>query len=128
MAINIKYPLEDDAINGNLFALNNRTKAAILSNILLYLYTKKGERFYNPNSGTSLLQFFFEPNDVRTEEDIKDFLKRDLESAFRNLRVLNIIISEESNENENLKVLTLELSYNSGSFAFTELVQIEFAV
>lgn len=69
-SINIKFPLEDDKEKNNLFVLNYVTKNALVSDLQLLLYTKKGQRYYMPDYGTNLEKFIFEPEDTTTEDQI----------------------------------------------------------
>jgi phage baseplate assembly protein W len=43
---------------------------------LLLLLTQKGERYYEPDYGTNLLKFIFEPNDNLTASDVEQEIKR----------------------------------------------------
>lgn len=73
---NIKYPLQDDNSTNGLFSMNRATKNSYSSNLLLLLLTQKGQRYYEPDYGTNLLKYIFEPNDDFTasmvEEEIKN--------------------------------------------------------
>ena len=74
-SINIRFPLEDDNEKNRLFQLNDVTKDALTSNLVLLLLTAKGERYYQPNYGTNLLKYVFEPKDSLTISDIEEELR-----------------------------------------------------
>jgi len=72
---NIKFPLVDDVSTNTFFQMTKVTKDAFRSDLILLLLTEKGERYYEPDYGTNLLKFIFEPNDNITEGDIEQDIK-----------------------------------------------------
>jgi len=74
-SINIKFPLTDDTEKNQYFQMNEVTKDALTSNLLFLLLTQKGERYYNPNFGTNLIQYVFEPKDTLTISEIEREIK-----------------------------------------------------
>lgn len=75
MAINIRFPLEDDKSKNVLFQQNDISKDALTSNLVLLLLTQKGERYYAPNYGTNLLKYIFEQKDQITQSEIEAELR-----------------------------------------------------
>lgn len=73
---NIKFPLVDDVETNTYFQLTKITKDALRSDLVLLLLTQRGERYYEPDYGTNLLKYLFEPNDSSTAEDIEAEIKR----------------------------------------------------
>jgi phage baseplate assembly protein W len=73
---NIKFPLNDDVSTNTLFLMTKVTKDAFSSDLLLLLLTQKGERYYEPDYGTNLLKYIFEPNDSLTGNDVEQEIKR----------------------------------------------------
>jgi phage baseplate assembly protein W len=73
---NIKYPLNDDVTVNTLFQLSTVTKDAFSSDLLLLLLTQRGERYYEPDFGTNLLKYIFEPNDSLTANNVEEEIKR----------------------------------------------------
>jgi phage baseplate assembly protein W len=74
--INIKFPLVDDVNTNTYFMLTKITKDALVSDLMLLLLTERGERYYEPDYGTNLLRYIFEPNDGQTSENIEQEIKR----------------------------------------------------
>lgn len=89
-SINIKFPFEDDKAKNNLFRSNEVTKDSLTSNLLLLLLTKKGERYYQPNYGTNLLQYIFEPKDNFTLADIQEEIRITVKTFIPQLDIENI--------------------------------------
>jgi phage baseplate assembly protein W len=98
---NIKFPLNDD-VNTNMFFMTNKTtKDAFSSDLLLLLLTQKGERYYEPDYGTDLLKFIFEPNDGRTTTDIEDEIKRTVSLYIPDLRITSVTFNQGTDDEGN---------------------------
>jgi phage baseplate assembly protein W len=73
---NITFPFQDDTITNSFISMNQVSKDSYSSNLLLLLLTQKNERYYEPDYGTNLLKYIFEPNDnisaTQVEEEIRD--------------------------------------------------------
>jgi phage baseplate assembly protein W len=98
--ISIKFPFQDDDINGRLYKMNTTTLDDVRSSLYFFLTTKKGERWYDPNFGSRIHEFIFEKNDIITANDIEISIREDIQTYFRNLEILAIDInqSEETNK------------------------------
>lgn len=84
----------------------------------MYLVTAKGERVFNPNYGTTIQDYLFEPNtDVL---DIETVVTEELESRFSKLA--NIQVNAEQNDHD--LILTVKYSFkNSGR---TDQIEVTF--
>jgi len=102
-SINIKFPLEDDKEKNNLFALNYVTKNALVSDLKLLLYTKKGQRYYMPDFGTNLEKFLFQPQDNTTEEQIIADLRQAVRDYMPEITIAKVQFF--TNEDESYKEL-----------------------
>ena len=58
--ININYPFKDSP-KGFFLDLNSDDASAIKADLMHLVLTRKGQRLYNPDFGTDLLKFIFEP-------------------------------------------------------------------
>jgi phage baseplate assembly protein W len=96
--ININFPFFDSN-NGFFLDLTRDDAQAIRADLMHLLLTRKGERFYNPEFGTNLLKYLYEPNDSRTYSDIKFELKETVRKYIPNLNIDEIEINpSETNE------------------------------
>jgi hypothetical protein len=68
--ININYPFKNSK-QGFFLDLNSTDNKAIKADLLHLLLTSKGQRLYNPEFGTDLLKFIYEPLDGMTLDGIK---------------------------------------------------------
>lgn len=76
----IKFPITVESQYNTLFDLNYTKSDRVRSDIMHVIFTQKGQRLRNPDFGTNLLQFIFNPNDLQTwgdvKQEIKDAVKR----------------------------------------------------
>jgi len=120
--INIKFPLVDDPEKNNFWGLNTITKDALKSNLLFLLMTEKGEKYYDPEFGTNLSRFIFEPNDQVTDSDIQ----KDINNSVRNYIPQLTITRVKSTANEHDLIIDIGFSYDEGVFSDSGSIQITF--
>lgn len=120
--INISYPFKDSK-KGFFLDLTSDDNEAIKSDLLHLILTRRGQRFYNPEFGTNLLQFIFEPNDELTLTSIKTEITEVVGKYLPQVKFDEITI-EESEESEYAVVLTLQYTVTEGSFSINEIVTI----
>ena len=96
---NIKFPLRDDNSKNTYYQMTQITKDAFSSNLLLLLLTQKGERYYEPNYGTNLLKYIFEPSDNITISAIEQEIKESVALYIPNLKIDKISFNELKDDN-----------------------------
>jgi phage baseplate assembly protein W len=114
--INIEFPFQDSK-DGFFLNMNAVDSKAIRSDLMHLILTRKGERFYNPDFGTDLLRFIFEPNDSITYSDIKLDIQTTVKRFIPNLNIDDVII--EPNEEFEYKV-TVRIDYTITDDVFSE--------
>lgn len=122
--INIKFPIEDDNHDNNLFSFNFLTKDAIKSKLLLLLTTNKTERFMRPKYGINLKQYIFEQNDNITLDDITSEIRKAVSKDIQNVEVKNVQM--DSNPNENYVSLRIHFTYNENAFRYDDKLDLTF--
>ena len=71
------------SIAGNIpFKLNYTTSDQIKSNVVTYFSTRKGERFLNPNYGSNISNYLFDPITNNTAGNIEQLIKDELALNF----------------------------------------------
>ncbi|MFW6219454.1 MAG: GPW/gp25 family protein [bacterium] len=115
---NIKFPINDDTEKNRYFAMNRITKDAFSSDLLLLLLTQKGERYYEPNYGTNLQKYIFDPNDNFTEQDVEQEIKRTVSLYIPNLKINNITFNRFTDD-RGLEIPGEQLNVNI-KFVYTE--------
>jgi len=123
ISYNIRFPIKDDTYTNRLFSMTQITKEALSSDLLLLLLTERGERYMDPNYGTNLLKFIFEPNDNLTAKDIEQEIKRTVTLYIPNLTInqiqFNRLVDEEGNPTSENQ-LNVKIMFTYTEDAFTE--------
>jgi len=87
---NISYPFNDDNETRSFIQMNRVTKDSYSSNLLLLLLTKKGERYYEPDYGTNLLKYIFEPNDNLTSTEVEEEIRNTVSLYIPEVKITSI--------------------------------------
>lgn len=120
--ININYPFKDSA-KGFFLDLTTTDSKAIKSDLMHLILTRKGERLYNPEFGSDLLKFIFEPNDNKTLSDIKLDIQTTVKKYIPNLDVDDITV-DISDESEYVASVQVNYTITDGVFTETDFVII----
>lgn len=121
--INIRYPFQDSS-KGYFLELNSEDAQAIKSDLLHLILTRKGQRLYNPNFGTDLIKFIFEPEDGMTEGNIKEEITSVVKLYLPKLQIDDISI-EQSTESEYAVVVTLKYTITDDVFSMQDIAIIK---
>lgn len=124
MYYNIKYPNVDDRGVNNFYGMNKTTRDGLVSNLYFLLFTRKGERYYNPDFGTDLLKFIFEPNDGITVKDIEKSIKSDVTKYLPEVEINDLSISNTNDEKDEHKI-TVNIEFEITTGAYSEIGEIE---
>jgi len=96
--------------NGNnVFNQTFTTKDQVKSNLINYILTNKGERFFNPTFGGDLRASLFDPDS--SFDNITARLEQEIYAYVPNIIIRNIGIKKYSDEN--LVNITLDYSINN---------------
>jgi len=130
-SINIQFPLKDDTARNGFYLMNQITKDAFSSDLLFLLLTEKGERYYNPDFGTNLLKFIFNPNDNLTEASVEQEIKQTVSLYLPNLKIdkltFNRLIDDQGNENSETELnVNIKFTYTEGAFSDTGELDLNF--
>jgi phage baseplate assembly protein W len=120
--INIEFPFKESK-NGFFLELNQVDTKAIRSDLMHLILTRKGERLYNPEFGTDLLKFIFEPNDSLTYSSMKLDIQSVVKKYIPNLEVNDIII-EIDEDNEYRALVRIDYTITEDVFKETDFVII----
>jgi phage baseplate assembly protein W len=120
--ININYPFKDSK-KGFFLDLNADDASAIKADLMHLLLTRKGQRLYNPDFGTDLLQFIFEPNDSLTLAGLKTEITTVVKKYLPKLQIDSLTV-EESTESEYAAVVTIKYTITDDVFSTSDLIII----
>ena len=120
--INIIYPFRDSK-KGFFLDLSQTDSDAIKADLMHLLLTRKGQRLYNPDFGTDLLKFIFEPNDSLTLAGLKTEITTVVKKYLPKLQIDSLTV-EESTESEYAAVVTIKYTITDDVFTTSDLITI----
>ena len=120
--ININYPFKDSH-KGFFLDLNSDDRAAIKADLMHLILTRKGQRLYNPQFGTDLLKFIFEPEDGLTLNDIKTEITTVVKKYLPKLQINDISVTE-SPDSVHAAVVRIDYTITDDVFTTEDFVII----
>lgn len=120
--ININYPFKDSR-KGFFLDLNADDNSAIKADLMHLILTLKGQRLYNPDFGTNLLRYIFEPSDGYTLEKIKSEISTTVKKYLPKL-VINEVTVDQSTENDYAAVVRIDYQITDDVFTTSDFLII----
>lgn len=120
--INIRFPFQDSS-KGFFLALNNIDADAIKSDLMHLILTRKGQRLYNPDFGTDLLRYIFQPEDGLTLGQIQEEITTVVRKYLPKLQINNISVTQ-SEDSEYAAVIRIDYTITDLVFNTTDFVII----
>lgn len=93
----IKFPITIQSADNTLIDLNQTKDAEVYSELVHLIFTPKGQRLRDPNFGTRLIQFIFNPNDSETWGDILTEIKDSVKKYIPNCSIKSLEVNESDN-------------------------------
>lgn len=93
----IKFPIQIVSEEGKCLDLNLTKAQMVKSQLMHVLFTPIGQRVRQPNFGSNLIQFLFNPNENETFSDVMVTLKQIIKKWVPDCALENIIIAETDN-------------------------------
>ena len=121
--ININYPFKDSK-KGFFLDLNADDNSAIKADLMHLILTRKGQRLYNPEFGTDLLRFIFQPEDGLTFSQIKEEIITVVKRYLPKLNITDVLV-EESMENEYAAIVRIDYTITDDVFTTSDFVIIQ---
>ena len=120
--ININYPIRNSP-EGFFLDLNSTDASAIKADLMHLILTRKGQRLYNPDFGTDLLRYIFEPEDGFTLSQIKEEITNVVKKYLPKLQI-NSITVDQSTESEYAAVVRMDYTITDDVFSTTDFIII----
>lgn len=119
----IKYPFQAESDDKHYVDLNESYEEKMKSELLHIILTPKGQRYRNPDFGTDLVKYIFEPNDSETWGKIKTEIRTQVSKYLPHVvfKDINIIIDSE---NENAAYANIEYAVSKGSYEIENKMQV----
>lgn len=116
----IKFPFNVKSIEKTFLDLDITAPDAIKSAIMHLIFTPKGQRIRNPEFGTNLIQFIFNPNDSQTWGEVKSEIKDTVSKFIPNANIDDIEIYEVNDG----RGLVADIKYSVKDDSFTNTYQL----
>ena len=120
--ININFPFKDSH-KGFFLDLNSTDQASIKADLMHLILTRKGQRLYNPDFGTNLLRYIFEPNDGLTLTQVQEEITNVVKKYLPKLSITEISVTE-STESEYAAVVRIDYIITDDVFTSTDFIII----
>ncbi len=120
--ININYPFKD-SLKGFFLDLTETDAKAIKADLLHLLLTRKGQRLYNPEFGTRLLEYIYEPYDELTFSEVREEIDTAVKTYLPQVNLDNLMV-EPSPLSEYAVLVTIEYTITDNLFELSEIIQI----
>ena len=100
--------------------MNQVSKDSYSSNLLLLLLTQRNERYYEPDYGTNLLKYIFEPNDNLTASDVEEEMKNTVALYIPEVKITSVTFNWNNDEEgdpitENQLNVNIKFTYEEGA-------------
>lgn len=115
---NITFPFKDDLTTRSLLSMNRVSKDSYSSNLLLLLLTQRSERYYEPDYGTNLLKYIFEPNDNLTAAQVEEEIKNTVSLYIPEVKITSVTFNWLYDDNKQ-PISDSQLNVNV-KFVYTE--------
>jgi len=120
--ININFPFKDSH-KGFFLDLNSTDQASIKADLMHLILTRKGQRLYNPDFGTNLLRYIFEPNDGLTLTQVQEEITNVVKKYLPKLQINSITVTP-TEESEYASVVRIDYTITDDVFNTTDFVII----
>ncbi|CCZ13218.1 putative uncharacterized protein [Prevotella sp. CAG:1092] len=93
----IKFPITILSSDNTLIDLNEEQSDEVYSQLIHLIFTPKGQRLRNPDFGTRLIQYIFNPNDSETWGDILMEIKETVSKYIPMCSIQQLEVEESEN-------------------------------
>lgn len=96
----IKYPFTANNDDGTYIDLNNTLAEGVKSQVMHVIFTPKGQKLRDPDFGTNLVKYIFNPSDALTFNDIKSEITAQINKYVPSVEFRDVsIYNDESGDN-----------------------------
>lgn len=110
----VKYPFSSDNLEEVYVDLNETLTDKVKSDVLHVLFTPKGQKLRNPDFGTDLIRYLFDPKDDESFDNVKSTIKMDISKYVNNIEFEDIRILQDDNDDRAI-IVVVEYSVVKGN-------------
>lgn len=118
---NIKYPFTAQGDEKFFVDLNTTLQESIKSDIMHVIFTPKGQRVRNPNFGTNLIRFIFEPSDDVSWSNVKEEVKSAVTTYIPNVNITDINIFRRDDDSHGIYV-SIQYTIKQGNYQTSDTI------
>jgi len=107
----------------DVFNSTYTTKDALKSNLINFLLTEPGERYFNPSFGAGIRGMLFEQMTADKEDEIKERIRSGINNWFPTVDIVNMAVSELQDSN----TITIYIQYGVLQTNIQDQLSINFA-
>lgn len=119
----IKYPFTNDGVEKYELDLSRNEKDKVASQLLHLLFTPKGQKLRNPQYGTDLIQYIFEPNDNLAWQSIKTEIQDSVNRWLPGVDLTNVEVM--ASENGEQIFVRIDYSVRNGNYVYNNSIAVE---
>lgn len=120
----ISYPFTNKDYQKYFLDLNDDEKGKVRGQIMHVIFTPKGQRLREPEFGTDLIRYIFEPNDELTWEEVKNNISDAVQTYVPGAILNNIQVAQPDDERNSIYV-RIDYSVQEGNKTITDSVVTE---
>ena len=109
----VKYPFVAEDVENYFIDVNKTLKDKVRSLIMHIIFTPKGQKLRDPEFGTDLIRYIFEPNDNVSWEGIKTEISESISKYINGVVINNISVVQNDSEAAEIYV-RLDYSVSDG--------------
>lgn len=110
----IRYPFMSDNEENYFTNVNYDTKDKVKSLIMHVIFTPKGQKLRDPEFGTNLIRYIFEPNDNDSWENIKSEISEAVSKYVNGVKINGINMMENEDNDSHLLYVRVDYSIMNG--------------
>ena len=119
----IKYPFTNDGVEKYELDLSRNEKDKVASQLVHLLFTPKGQKLRNPQYGTDLIQYIFEPNDNLAWQSIKTEIQDSVNRWLPGVDLTNVEVM--ASENGEQIFVRIDYSVRNGNYVYNNSIAVE---
>ena len=112
----VKYPFVAEDVENYFIDVNKTLKDKVRSILMHVIFTPKGQKIRDPEFGTDLIKYIFQPNDSISWDGIKSEVSNIVSKYVNGVTLKNIEIMQNEND---LGEIYVRLDYSVSNFQST---------
>lgn len=100
----IKYPFTNECVENYFSDLNTDMKSKVRSLLMHVIFTPKGQKLRDPEFGTNLVKYIFEPSDGISWDGVKNEVSEAVKKYVKGVTINNISILEHDDDRHQIYV------------------------